>query len=1087
MSKNNLQRIVVYGLLLIVCSGYFFFFHFNDETSPNPNPIGLKRDEFNLKYSSLRSGNLSPEDFAKQAQGMITLLPDKRLLSAIGQIPGILSSRKIDKHLSIIYVEGKFQLKWDKETFATVDAELDWNEYFELSKRLLEKEIPSQKFHLKIKTTKTNLEKYSVEISSFDQFKILKALHVLNGMYAKDREDLEVFRLISRGTTILALHTASYFLDTLSLESKALAMFTILKKFSPTDIVYDELLISQLLGYQDHLYKISSQLPPEQAEFFKCYLQKDYKKLDSYVLDSHRNPHEVFTYMQAYGDADGADSVLEYAMNNVMKKYGVSTLPFAMKALLKRYTFSYGTRIAVANLDYILHPMIESSDSYIVLKLKAVALKLISIFPRVPVLYKFYAYLMPNSTKLIDEIDSLITAASKNFNTGLFDNEDYELFMRSSLYDPLAKIGNFATAVQNNNEATGKYIELLSKSQNSYAKLLVASLQASSKATFDVIQKLDFYDAVAKYKDLAGHRLYSIFTEITRNTRPSEPQIPIATILLNMKLDNRPQHSPYLNHIYGTLFFDQDGYEKILRRDYRLVFPTHFEKMNQQVNEGERFEAITLMQDKELLPQEKIRLLMRLNLWSGLDIESKSSLYENAIELEKQNFSLVQSYAALFNEQKDYSKMREIVLKYAPNFESANDLNFSNLRVMAATASMYMKEYEQAQSDIEPVIVVGSGNVLVFQSDLAAAQGKYDEAIKIISKTMARYDTDVEVIHCIKYLLLAGNHTQAADLFFKRLPKINVYGFYPSLSKKFHEILKEKPDFDFTPFLDMISHSPEIRYHIPGMFIESSKNGLFSSVEKYLGKYDFEKSLLEKNIFEARYSDDWPRFTDKERIIQFYSDVFRNYLFSNRVSEGLSLLSEKGLTDIFPYLILWHFQEMKDEDVHLITSHLKSRDDKLTQYVMLFLAGKYIQVDKAHVPFNANLKEYFSDPSIPSFYYKLGRYMLSLEEKQSVEALADSKRRISLYYYYGVKSLSRYDYRSTEKWWKAALMEGTYAHERYWMLQSIDGWYKNYFSRLGRLKKANDELQVMQLNGADVTLLIAEVGSRIEEEKILRK
>ena len=1036
------HRVIFYSVFLIICSAIFYF-QLPEESAQEATPVSsLKKDEFNLRWSSNRSAGMEPDAFVKMVKKTMQVKPDARLLNGLINLQyamrpsveyGTHEFKQDEKSEDWIITNGKKVLHIPKD--------FGPKEYYERANEALSELASTFNFKLEKGGATEEINSLKASIDSFQYPLIIKALMRLNELHESTPTDFEIYRLITKGTIILALHTDAYFINDDSLESKALSFFTVLKHFAKEGVEEEEALIAYMLGYPTYILEAISRLPEKGA--FAYILPLDIPGFENYIHETKRPLRDVFLYLQALSNREGADSILEREVEKLLSVYGEIIIPAASKMTLKRFTFSLGSSLARYHAEYAVRTMEGHIDWLSEPQLLVDDLKLRYKLSKVNLF-----------SHLFSKAEHLLKLNESKFKGKIFSEEEYKKFYHCILYNLLAKMGDEALKVQANKEQTAKFIKNLGDFSGDYAKLYEKYMIASAEAIFSKPNGYYKLDELVKYRDTAASRLYDLFDLLNQKFGDSNPHLPMAAILMNYKLDDRPSLYRYVSNLQHKLIFNPNN-------SYHALLRLHRHDPEGQVENGYwlKFMDTGELDIQELLSNEKLNLdrkyyLIKQLMKSNLPLEEWKALVSQKMEENKQDKVALWDYVDALYSEKKFEEARNILLRHAPYFQSANDLSYSSIMARAAYMSLEMSLPEQADLDVDAAYKSYAGFGLRAKANVLQALGKFEEARDVILAYIKRYPQDHSInVELVKYHLLLDEVQKAIDVTVILNQKDYDLRYIGEALVKV-ESLKE--NFNFDDYLKpLIKRDEELRFKLSRMalgFIDHDKHDAAIDILK---RYAPSSLKYDHNAFSYRYKEDWNRFLIAEKPIRYLVEAYTRFTEANRSEEGMEFVKRIAGDDFVPYLMITGYQILKSpESKLLILQNISDKKDPASQFAALAGAGYFIKHNPQDEIMKKLLVDYFSDAEISSFYYQMGRFLLTGQGHENVKKLAVSEsKQIALYYYSGIYYDSINELSRANDWYQAGIFEGTYSYERSWLQKDLQSWRDQSLSLHGILRK----------------------------------
>lgn len=1061
-SKGIWSRVLLYGVLASFLVFYYFNFYSPQEVIQPPQIEGLKKENFNLQYSGNRSARFEPEQFVKYMKDITRVMPDKRIVIALINLAHNLDHKNVPtKDLLMKFEDGHWFLKDGDTVKYKLPEDMGPEEYFKIAHETIQSLRSSSKISSTSKVSKEELQALKTEVDSFEYPRVMKALLKLNEYFDKN-PDIQVFGLISKGTTVLALHTASYFIDNTELEGKALCLFSILKTFVKDGLEEDEALIAYMLGYKTYLSQVVGKLKNKGS--FEYLVSNDMKKFEEYIYSQKRPLRDVFLFVQALASVPGASSYLEYHSDKLLKEYGAAVIPGISKTSLKRFTFSFGFTMAGVHLKYLEQSFLQEEDSFLT-RMKQ----------------KFLS--KPTSLEL-PELYSLVEKTIKENETvlkdKLFDETDYSLFYRSLLYDLMAKQGNQYIKVYSSREGTEKFIDSLSAYQTAHAQLYKKYLEATYEAYYGNPRGYYKLDDLIKYNATATYRLFDLYDILNGILGDTNPHLPIISILMNRKLDSRPEFSHYVFKMNYDLLFNPSSSYKTLKRQLRFDPEGEREtayKLKYMDDPGYRMEDV--LADSTMKLDQKYDLLNLLNL---LTIEEEKPLLLQKIEANTQDLNALLRYSSILKDEQKYQEARDLLIKHASYFESANDLSLARVMSAATHLSLNMNLLDQAEKDVEIPYQSYSGNGLETKATVLEAQKRYEEAAEVIRAIMKRYPKTHYHEELAKYLLLQRKDQEAVSVLVSGDDPNQRSTSFEQLGEVLLAVKKVREDFAIDAFLGELVKKENFLLNLPKILEAFSKADHHDEAIGLLKKFTPSKVTFDYNSLSYRYDEDWARFIEAEKYIHFLTHVFARFVNAKKIEEGLEFVKSAGGEKVIPYIFI-AFRDFDANAKFNLFKQITSKTDSVSQFAALSYAAYYVSQLGGEEEVKQALTSYFSDPEIKSFYYQMGKFLLTGEGHENAIALSKQERKqISLYYFTGVYYDSKNDLQKANEWYQAGIYEGTYSYERSWLLEDLKKWKKRFRSLSGLLKERRMEYEKLSFANPYYVNKISEIDQMLANQ-----
>lgn len=1030
-------------LLSGVCLGAFLFWNKAPEQIKIAKP--LKNFKIHLDYTSQRSSRMPPLQLVEHLKTAFNVYPDMRLVNALLNLAKIYHFKKYkDQDYKLVPDGEQWNVVQGERIIFRIPTNLNPSNYYEIAFDYL-KQLEEDGSALTRKLPITGEEKnLKASIDSFSYVEIVPALDTLGKMYSS-KPSFETLRLIGKGLTTLALYTDAYFVNDDDLEVKSLAIFTVLKYLHKEGLEEDEALIAYMLGYQSYLKDITETLKEKGS--FEYLLTRDMKGMKKYVNEKKRSLRDVFLFVQEVFKSAGQDSILEYESSRLIQDYGEIIIPILAKASLKRFTFNLGLRLSQLNVSYLVSHLEKSKERNsiehwrtMIRRWGANGLRKISSYLPSGVL----TAVLPLSKSINDEAslahlsDQLevdIGSRGKKFEGRIVDDDDIQLFYHSIAYDSFAKIVYQPLNVYNDSARTLETIKDFQAVSSPLGKLLCAYLQSAHDARYDVVRGYYEVENFSNFPDLAPYRLISLFDDTTRQLGEDNSHLPVIWILMNRRVDSRPEHYNFLLRLKQNITLSPD----------KMLNLTKLSLVNDPL--ASRIQHLRLkfwtegfISRDDIQKETGINLIdMHTLLIEGkhLSSEENAEFFKKRISENPQDLDAVLGLSDLLATENHLEEARELLYRQRPYFATSRDLSESRIMIRATRLSLKLGEIEVAESEAALPFKTYSGAGLAAMAHVLEAKNEYRDANDIYKKMFERYKTS-EFDYWIGNLLRLRKPSEALELFKSHSRAISNPELISKIGSQIAEISNDESSHEtIRKFIQEFSREPKFFQLVPLILLELVKGQKKLFAFELLKSALPQKSEFDYNVLKTRYSDDWQYFTKAEKILQYYSNVMRMYHSANSVEEGTEFIRDLGGEEGLVYLSIASRQLGRSERLKLfkLISH---RTDSISTFAALTLLARYLLDFEDDIPTQNLLSEYFlkTQRDDESFYYLMGRYLLTGNKgliSPLVNRAVKENLQSSLFYFMGVFYDSSHHLATAMDWYQAGFFAGTYSYEYYWI------------------------------------------------------
>jgi len=954
------------------------------------------------------------------------LKPDNRFMLAVSDIHSFFTGQK-KEYPSFQFQKGYWHIRYRNLDVGDLP---EWPDYSDFKKVLTRwVKTLNQRNQILISSEEAPDQKeIDQELSKLLSYHVTHALQRINTDWRSGEHLQGYLPLASRGLVLLTLQEFDRVETADDLTAKAWAMLTTTQALTPYQMIREESLFANLLGYLGSACQLAKTLPDEDP--IRLYILNEQKALFA-LAENH--PEQIEAKYLALIKISQKGTMYEW-LSWAEKNFDQDklSLPIIMTGLNRHYLeadegiLSLLPKLVLIQMYFDEH---LPKSSPLITKISAEANLTQAVYlNRMKEAILFY--FQPNVSSMELVFDKMVETEGGKYTGPFLDKETFEIYYRSYFYSALYSLGMFykdslssVVAVNQFNSQLQKYSAGMANDFQQWYGHLATFKQRNDDLNLlmEDIQTLPTFGAAP---------LLKTFEVLKNRSGWGYPDLTKAVKLLTRRMDTRITHRIELSAMSYSSLQDVKLTSRLVQSVIEATYPQG--EINRAwyaslTRDSEQLIEIVHMENADW--DDRVYALEFLVKHKGLPSKSIQEEFEKLISERPVEWKIHSKYIAYLEEIKDYEKGLSVVDHWLKHHKY-NDFDVIFARTAVARMYYYEGRYEEGLKAVLPVVKSYQGGAMERAALLLDKVGKTDDAETLMNLTLERYPDSVRTRALMAELLWRHEKYGDAAKILRSSPiPISSADWLFEIADHFKEVFVNEPNEKGQAAFEALIRSGIIPWNLINIPRPIAK----------AGNNELAFKLLSRMRAQAGGLGD----------VEFLTEAYQYRKAWQGQEAALSWL-RKGIPGPLVNPSSMIFFEQKQYE--LLWTFIQDPQGDGSDFIWLLRAAAFLKSGGSMNSHKPELMQYYSShnsrisiPYYSSYYDQIGRYLMGLQSEEETIALAKTdKQKCEVSYYLGVKAESEGRMEDASDWYRVSVETGLEKNGEFrYALNQLYYWYSS--------------------------------------------